>query len=161
MQSSESFTVIQAIQLMLAPAVMISGCGLLLLSISNKFSSVVNRVRLLNEEKRRLFARAAEPTFGAQENQRLESIARQLDRLLRRAWMVRNSLLCYSISIALFVLTSLLIGFDYFVPVFQLKSVIIATFMAGLVIFFCGVIFSAFDTLKGYEIIKYDVIADE
>lgn len=161
MQTNDSLTVIQAIQLMLAPAVMINGCGLLLLSISSKFSSVVNRVRLLNEEKRRLASRAAEPNFGAQENQRLESIARQLDRLLGRARMVRNSLLCYSIAIALFVLTSLLIGFDYFVLVLQLKSVIIATFMAGLVIFFSGVIFSAFDTLKGYEIVQYDVVADE
>lgn len=161
MQSTDSLTVIQAIQLMLAPAVMINGCGLLLLSISNKFSSVINRVRLLNEEKRRLFARAADPDFGAQENQRLESIARQLERLLMRALMVRNSLLCYSIAIALFVLTSLLIGFDYFVLVLELKAVIIATFMAGLVIFFCGVIFSALDTLKGYEIVKYDVVADE
>lgn len=161
MQTSDSLTVTQAIQLMLAPAVMINGCGLLLLSISNKFSSVVNRVRLLNEEKRRLFSRAAEPNFGAQENQRLESLARQLDRLLRRAWMVRNSLLCYSIAIALFVLTSLLIGFDYFLFQAGLKSIIIASFMAGLIIFFAGVIFSAFDTLKGYEIIKYDVVADE
>jgi len=161
MQSGDSLTVIQAIQLMLAPAVMINGCGLLLLSISSKFSSVVNRVRLLNEEKRKLFSRASEPSFTAQENQRLESIARQLDRLLRRAWMVRNSLMCYSIAVALFVLTSMFIGLDYFVIVFPLKSVIIASFMAGLVIFFCGVIFAALDTLKGYEIVKYDVVADE
>jgi pilus assembly protein TadC len=161
MQSGEGLTVVQAIQLMLAPAVMISACGLLLLSISNKFSSVVNRVRLLNEEKRRLFSKASEPSFGPQETQRLESIARQLDRLLRRAWMVRNSLLCYSVAVALFVLTSLLIGFDYFALGTQLKSVIIATFMAGLVIFFCGVIFAALETLKGYEIVKYDVTADE
>lgn len=161
MQSADSLTVIQAIQLMLAPAVMINGCGLLLLGISNKFSSVVSRVRLLNEERRKLSARASDPNFGAQENQRLESIARQLDRLLRRAWLVRNSLLCYSISIALFVLTSLLIGFDYFAVVLQLKSVIIATFMAGLVIFFLGVIFAALDTLRGYDIVKYDVDADE
>ena len=161
MQSDDSLTVVQAIQLMLAPAVMISACGLLLLSISNKFSSVVNRVRLLNEEKRRLFSRASQPDFDAHDNQRLESIARQLHRLLRRAWMVRNSLLCYSISVALFVLTSLLIGFDYFAINLQLKSVIIVSFMAGLVIFFCGVIFAAFDTLKGYEIVKFDVAADE
>ncbi|HEY6952723.1 MAG TPA: DUF2721 domain-containing protein [Bacteroidota bacterium] len=161
MHSGDNLTVLQAIQLMLAPAVMINGCGLLLLSISNKFSSVVNRVRLLNEEKRKLFARASDPNFGAQENQRLESIARQLDRLLRRAWMVRNSLMCYSIAVALFVLTSLLIGMDYFMLVLPLKSVIIVSFMAGLVIFFCGVIFAALDTLKGYEIVKFDVVADE
>ncbi len=161
MQPGDSLTVIQAIQLMLAPAVMINGCGLLMLGISNKFSSVVNRVRLLNEEKRKLFARASDPNFGAQETQRLESIARQLSRLLRRAWLVRNSLLCYTIGVALFVLTSLCIGFDYFVAVLPLKSVIIALFMAGLVIFFLGVVFAAFDTLMGYDIVKFDVAADE
>ncbi len=161
MHSDDSLTVVQAIQLMLAPAVMISACGLLMLGISNKFSSVVNRVRLLNEEKRRLFPRASDATFGAQETQRLESIARQLDRLLRRAWLVRNSLLCYTIAVALFVLTSLFIGLDYFVMILQLKSVIIASFMAGLVTFFFGIAFAAFDTLMGYDIVKFDVAADE
>ena len=161
MQPGDSLTVIQAIQLMLAPAVMINGCGLLMLGISNKFSSVVNRVRLLNEEKRKLFARASDPNFGSQETQRLESIARQLERLLRRAWLVRNSLLCYTIGVALFVLTSLLIGFDYFVTILQLKSVIIASFLAGLVTFFLGVVFAALDTLIGYDIVKFDVAADE
>jgi len=161
MQATDNLTVIQVIQLMLAPAVMIDACGLLLLGISNKFSTVVNRVRLLNEEKRKLFAKAAERDFNTLHNQRLESIARQLDRLLGRALMVRNSLLCYTIAVALFVLTSLFIGFNYFVPVFQMKSVIIGSFLAGLVIFFLGVIFAALDTLKGYEIIKFDVVADE
>jgi hypothetical protein len=161
MQSTDSLTVIQAIQLMLAPAVMINGCGLLMLGISNKFSSVVNRVRLLNEEKRKLSSRASDPNFGVQETQRLESIARQLDRLLRRAWLVRNSLLCYTIGVALFVLTSLFIGLDYFVLVLQMRAIIIASFMAGLVIFFIGVLFAAFDTLMGYNIVKFDVAADE
>jgi len=43
----------KTIQLMLAPAVMISACGLLLLGISNKYSSITNRLRILNEERRR------------------------------------------------------------------------------------------------------------
>jgi len=45
-------TFLKAIQLMLAPAVMISACGLLLLGINNKHSSITNRIRLLNEERR-------------------------------------------------------------------------------------------------------------
>jgi hypothetical protein len=161
MQTPEALSVIQVIQLMLAPAVMINACGLLLLGISNKFSAVVGRVRLLNEEKRKLFSRASERDYTTVENQRLESIARQLDRLLRRARMVRNSLVCYSSAVALFVLTSLLIGMNYFLPLFNLRAVIIGLFMFGLVIFFLGVIFAAFDALKGYDIVKYDVVADE
>jgi hypothetical protein len=70
-------------------------------------------------------------------------------------------LLCYTIGVALFVLTSLFIGLDYFVLVFQLRAIIIVSFMAGLVIFFLGVLFAALDTLIGYEIVKFDVAADE
>ena len=43
-------SVIQIIQLILAPAVMINACGLLLLATSSKYSSVLNRIRLLNDE---------------------------------------------------------------------------------------------------------------
>ncbi len=41
------------IQIMLAPGLMISACGLLLLGMNNKYSLVVNRIRLLNEERRK------------------------------------------------------------------------------------------------------------
>ncbi|MBK7267803.1 MAG: DUF2721 domain-containing protein [Ignavibacteriales bacterium] len=39
------------IQAMLAPGIMISACGLLILGMNNKYSLVVNRIRTLNEEK--------------------------------------------------------------------------------------------------------------
>jgi len=54
----QGFSIIQVIQLILAPAVMINACGLLLLATSNKYSSVLNTIRRLNEEKRRLFRKA-------------------------------------------------------------------------------------------------------
>ncbi len=47
--------IVQLIQGMLAPGLMISACGLLLLGMNNKYSLVVNRIRLLNEEKRKIF----------------------------------------------------------------------------------------------------------
>ena len=49
-------TAIQAIQAILAPALGISAVGLLLLALMNRYSTIVNRIRLLNDEKRR-FAR--------------------------------------------------------------------------------------------------------
>ncbi|HEX9739900.1 MAG TPA: DUF2721 domain-containing protein [Ignavibacteriaceae bacterium] len=48
---NESFSITEVIQLMLAPGIMISACGLLLLGMNNKYSLVVNRIRILNEEK--------------------------------------------------------------------------------------------------------------
>src|SRR5512135_788569 len=112
----EQMTVTQAIQLILAPAVMINACGLLLLSISNKFSSVLNRIRALNEEKRKLTLHAADRVMHPLENQRIESIARQLKGLLERARLVQRSLLCYFTAIGLFIVTSMIIGIDFFFP---------------------------------------------
>lgn len=151
----------QVIQLMLAPAVMISACGLLLLGINNKYSLVVNRIRLLNEERRRLKLRAGERDFTTEENVRLESIAQQLSHLVSRVRLVRNSVLCYTTAVALFVITSLLIGFDYFYPGVQLKSLIIGSFLIGMVMLIGGVGFAFLETKKGYEIVQFEVLADE
>jgi len=46
--------IVEVIQLMLAPGLMISACGLLLLGINNKYSIVINRIKVLNKEKRKL-----------------------------------------------------------------------------------------------------------
>lgn len=160
-QVPQEITVTQFIQLMLAPAVMINACGLLILGINNKYSMVVNRIRLLNEEKRRLKHRADEREFTYEEGVRLESISRQLKQLIYRAKLVRNSVLCYTAAVALFVLTSLMIGVDYYNPMLNLKNVITGTFLVSMVVVLNGVGFAFFETRRAYEIVLFDVKADE
>jgi hypothetical protein len=158
---SENLSVIQAIQLILAPGVMISACGLLLLGINNKFTAVLNRIRTLTEEKRKIIFNAAERDFHPAENQRIESISRQVAGLLNRARLIRDSVSCYLGAVGLFVVTSLLIGADYFVPMVLLRYLILGTFLSGMVVVFVGVIFGVFDTMKGYNIVKFEVQVDE
>lgn len=155
----EGFSVIQIIQLILAPAVMINACGLLLLATSNKYSSVMNRIRLLNDEKRKLTKKAGEKNF--EETQRLESLSRQLDRLMARAKLVRNSVMCYNGAIALFVLTSLLIGISFLVHGFESGAAIIIAFLAGIIVVLLGVFYTFLDARRGYEIVQFDVRVDE
>ncbi len=45
---------IQIIRAMLAPGVMVSACGLLLLGMNSRYSLIVNRIRLLTQEGRQL-----------------------------------------------------------------------------------------------------------
>jgi polyferredoxin len=158
---SESLSVIQVIQLILAPGVMISACGLLLLGISNKFTSVLNRIRALTEEKRKLILNASQREFHTIENQRIESVTRQVSDLLTRARLIRNAVFCYLLAIGLFVATSLSIGIDYFVSILQLQYIILGAFLMGMVVVFIGVIFGVIDTLKGYKIVKFEVQVDE
>jgi hypothetical protein len=153
------FSVIQIIQLILAPAVMINACGLLLLATSNKYSSVLNRIRLLNEEKRKLFKKAGEKNF--EETQRLESLSRQLGHLMQRAKLVRNAVMCYTGAIALFILTSLLIGLGFLIKGFESDSAVMIAFLVGMLAILAGVIFSFLDAKRGYEIVRFDVLVDE
>ena len=153
------FSVIQIIQLILAPAVMINACGLLLLATSNKYSSVLNRIRLLNEEKRKLFRKAGEKNF--EETQRLESLSRQIGHLMRRAQLVRNAVMCYTAAIALFIVTSLLIGLSFLIGGFQSDATITIAFLAGMIVVFAGVVFSFLDAKQAYAIVRFDVLVDE
>jgi len=156
-----TISVIEAIQLILAPAVMINACGLLILGINTKFSNVMNRIRLLNEERRRLSLRMSEKNSGYEETQRLESVVRQIRQLLKRGLYVRNSLLSYIGAVAFFVLTSLLIGIDYFFPGIDLQILLVVMFLTGMVGVVGGIVFMGLDTKMGYDIVRFEVFAEE
>lgn len=146
---------------MLAPAVMISACGLLLLGINNRYSLVVNRIRLLNEEKRRLFVKVGDKPLSTTENLRLESIARQIELLVYRVRLIRNSVLSYVAAVALFVLTSLLLGFGYLLSIDYLNFPIVIAFLFGMILVLTGALFAGFESKKGYDIIKFEVDVDD
>ena len=157
---SDLNSIIQVIQLMLAPGLMISACGLLLLGMNNKYSLVVNRIRLLNEERRRVLAKAADRDFTYEENVRLESISLQIEKLTLRVRLVRNAVLSYTIAVALFVVTSLLIGIQYF-AVLNFNVLITIIFLLGMLSVLAGVLYAAYETKEGYNIIQLEVKIDE
>jgi hypothetical protein len=156
----ETNSIVQVIQLMLAPGLMISACGLLLLGMNNKYSLVVNRVRLLNEERRKVLNKSASKDFSYEENIRIESISLQLEKLALRVKLVRNAVLAYTIAVALFVVTSLLIGIQYFTMV-DLNILITVFFLIGMLSVLAGVLFAAYETREGYKIIQLEVKIDE
>lgn len=154
-------SIVEIIQLMLAPGIMISACGLLLLGMNNKYSLVVNRIRLLNEERRKTVYKIDDDNFKYHENLRLESISMQITKLVYRVKLVRNAVLSYTVAVALFVLTSLSIGFGFLFDITKLSSLITIVFLLGMVSVLCGVIFAAYETYKGYEIVNFEVKIDE
>jgi hypothetical protein len=151
----------KTIQLMLAPAVMISACGLLLLGISNKYSSITNRLRILNEERRRHHNKM---NLGNEldylETTRLQSISRQLQQLLFRLKLVRNVILFYVLGLFLFIFTSLLIGIDIFLNTKITDYIALSTFILGLISVGIGLIYSLTETLKGYKILELEIKAE-
>ncbi len=153
--------IVNIIELMLAPGLMISACGLLLLGMNNKYSLVVNRIRLINEERRQFLHQVEEKDINYVDNVRLQSISKQLEDLVIRVRLVKNAVLFYTIAVAFFVITSLLIGLDYVTKSYSLSPMVIISFLVGMILVLIGVIYAAYETVKGHAIIKFEVKAEE
>lgn len=146
--------IVQLIQGMLAPGLMISACGLLLLGMNNKYSLVVNRIRLLNEEKRKIFHMQ---TIDEIESSRLSNIELQISHLIERISLVRNAVFSYSMAVALFIVSSVLIGITISKNAPALDWLIVSFFYAGMFAVFVGIIFAAIEVWKGYRIVKIEI----
>jgi hypothetical protein len=153
---------IQAIQAMLTPAVGISAVALIVLGLGNRFSSLFNRIRLLNDERRRLaeeLVKKGELSYTA--NSRYMSIMKQHDELLMRSRIVRNALLLMQSAIGFFTLASIAIGLNIFFGEEVMKLVPFVFFMMGMLCVLGGVTYTAVDFWRSYQIIKIEVKAEE
>ena len=146
--------IVHLIQGMLAPGLMISACGLLSLGMNNKYSLVVNRIRLLNEEKRKIFHMQK---IDEIETSRLSNIELQISHLIERISLVRNAVFSYSMAVALFIVSSVLIGVTINKKTPGFDWLIIAFFYAGMLAVFVGIIFAAIEVWKGYRIVKIEI----
>ncbi len=139
------------IQVMLAPGIMISACGLLLLGMNNKYSLVVNRIRLLKEEKRR------SAYTEKSDNSRHGSIDLQINKLFYRISLIRNAVFSYSVAVALFIIASVLIGANTINAQLDLNSLVIGFFLAGMAFVLAGILFAAVEVWRGYKIVKIEI----
>jgi len=146
--------IVHLIQGMLAPGLMISACGLLLLGMNNKYSLVVNRIRLLTEEKRKIFH---QEQIEEVDKNRLNNIELQISHLIERISLVRNAVFSYSLSVALFIASSVLIGITINTLSTGFDWLIVAFFYAGMLSVFIGIIFAAIEVWKGYRIVKIEI----
>ena len=146
--------VVQLFQAMLAPGIMISACGLLLLVMNNKYSLIVNRIRLLKEEKRKLFDKQG---VNDAESNRISNIELQISHLIHRISMVRNAVFSYSTAIALFIVSCILIGVKINLEISSFYWIILSFFYAGLLAVFTGIIFASIEVWKGYRIVRIEI----
>lgn len=151
---------IQAIQAILAPAVMITGVALLLLTSNARHSSLVNRIRLLNDEERGLRRKGGK--LDDLDAARLRSIDNQIHQLLPRLLYIRNGMLCHLLAAIFFVLTSFWIGLGYFsISSAVTQAIISATFLVGMLLVLIGVAFLAVEIYVSYRVILIETRVHE
>jgi hypothetical protein len=121
---------IPILQVSIGPVILISGIGLLILSMTNRFSRIIERSRQLTRELRLPGAHANRPVIEG-----------QLVVLMRQARMVRSaiflagiSVLLASILIMLLFLTALL-GFNSAILIIFLFFMCMASLVASLLFY--------------------------
>jgi hypothetical protein len=141
-------TIIEIISGMLAPGIMISACGLLLLGMNNKYSLVVNRIRTLNTEFR---------TLDSSDNERRENVQIQLPLLIKRMKLIRNAVWLYTIAIAMFIFSIFTIGLYFFLGKTVLITGIGLSFsIIALLSVLVGIIHAAKEVWLGFDILTIE-----
>jgi hypothetical protein len=149
---------VQAIQAILAPALMVSACGLLLLGLLNRYTVIMSRIRVLNEERRRLVRATTPPAEAVPlEVARLASVMRQLEDLMDRVRLLRNAVMCQVLAVGCFVLASLLIGLRVAGPEWLKLAHPLPVFVIGMAILFAGVVFEGTDVVRAYRTIRLEL----
>jgi hypothetical protein len=143
---------IQEIQSVVAPAVMVSSAALLLLGFQAKHSNLANRFRALNHEKRLLASKA---TRDQHETGRLQSLQQQVDHLMRRATYVQRAIVCAYSAIGCFTGSSVLIFVSAHVPAW-LGCGVIAIFMSGLACLMSSVVLMIRETQLFHKILTLE-----
>jgi len=150
-------TIVNVIQAMLAPGIMISACGLLLLGMNNKYSIVVARIRALTDEKRKLITPPKHGNLILDEEHRLYNINMQIDLFAFRIVLVKKAVTSYYIAVAFYIFSSLLIGLDYLSAQNLIQTMALIFFLAGMISVIVGVYFAAMEIKKGLEIVQIEI----
>lgn len=129
----------EALQPLLAPVVLISACGLMIMCLNARTMASMSRIRRLHHERLEI-AERAEAAGGATATQRLRyaGVGDQSDNLLRRLRLMRGSLMCMVGCVVLMLISSLSIGIAGLAAGSAFDEIAVIAFVAGIVSMLIG-----------------------
>jgi hypothetical protein len=108
----EAAAALAVLSAMITPAVLISACGTLILSTSNRLGRVIDRVRSISTSLEELFAQPDREFAAA----RREEMERQILIQTRRGRLLQRSLTSFYVALGFFVGTTVSIGVLSYAP---------------------------------------------
>ncbi|MGB0715344.1 MAG: DUF2721 domain-containing protein [Phycisphaerae bacterium] len=131
----------EALQPLLAPVVLISACGLMIMALNVRTMSSQSRIRQLHHERLEI-AQLAEASNGLTPTQRLryEGVGNQSNNLLRRLHLMRRSLMCMVGCVVLMLTCSLSIGITGLAEDSPFDELAILAFVSGVLSMLTGAV---------------------
>jgi Flp pilus assembly protein TadB len=154
----QPLAIAEIIQLILAPVVMITACGLLLTSLGNRYAAVTNRLRSLSQEHFDLLQKPEQPdVYFDFTQERIQQIESQIPELLRHHQALHCSLLIIYVAIAFFLTSMFILAGAAMVQWVLLEVLSLLVFLAGILSLFTGVLLTAIDFRKSHLVTENEV----
>lgn len=151
-------TVSQTIQFILAPAVMISACAIILGGILGRYATVNDRLRALNRERLELIRECYLQKPDPLSNERLSEIDRQVPDLLRRLKLAHDAVFVMYGAIAVFVATTLVIALAAQTNSTLISTIALLMFLVGMSVLFVSLALTLLEVGLAQRAITYEVL---
>lgn len=138
----------------LAPAVVLSGCAVLISTSETKYSDLITRLRTLNEERRAL---RNTRLLSAEQTRRRESLDRQLALIFRRARHMRDATVMLFVAVFLIIVTCFFIALQQDLGWPWLRVATKATFLASIGMIFAGLIEQFLELRLSFRVVRYEL----
>ncbi len=136
---------VQVLQASIAPSVMISGVGLLLLSFSNRLSRPLDRIRQLKKEY--------EKAPDGQKAVLLE----QIEIFYRRCKILRNAVGALTVSLFFMSIVILILFISLTVQTYFFRPLMRVSFVLSILAMITGVVFFFWDVLVTLKSIRLEI----
>lgn len=144
------------IELLMAPAVLVPSCGLLVMSTSARLSSILARIRDLHRQRLDAFLipDSDDERQGQVRGLRLEGLEVQTHWLIKRAASTRASLHLIYLSIAVLLLSSGVLGLSLLWKPTEYGAVVL--FALGMLLLFGAVVLAVRDVAQSLTWVRYE-----
>lgn len=140
----------------LAPAIALSACAILASTSHARHSSILDRLRALNAERREHQERKQADSL------RLQSLERQIAVLFRRASHIVKSILLLSMAMACIISTSIFIAVMQYIPNKALHTLPKWSFVLGILLILYSLIEELLEVRLSFRVLRYELgIFDE
>ncbi|MGP1272947.1 MAG: DUF2721 domain-containing protein [Phycisphaerales bacterium] len=149
----------QIIQELVAPAVMIPASALLLLSSTARMNVVLSRIRTFHREQLEVWCAEPEPASraAAVRSTRLAGLEHQIDGLLRRAALLRATMLMLFLAIGCNLLSMIFLGLRYLEAApGGLYELAVGAFLLGVLLLFAALVTSVLEVAAILQTLRYE-----
>ena len=146
---------VEIISSVLAPVLLISGAGLLALSIQTRYGRVIDRIRQFGAEMRKDYPGCCSDEMR---KKRQKSVQTQTEILLKRGRYLRNSLFSLYLAVLFASLTSFLIMVSFSM---ETNGVEVALLSVGLLFLVIGMAYAIADVALSYRAVELEIELEE